>query len=169
MACLPDVIRLQQFLYEMCHLRIDENEAEQSLEEFIRKGILRGRLYHLIEDRVFCVLNVAHKQQKLLKQADNFCAAWNIVRKELPSLSKFASIIYIYLSNIVSVTVPDSCISMEMSPKQPLEFFVPMRQGKGLCSLALASYLAKLQNEFIDFSWEKLKAKAMLVAFYSVV
>ena len=42
LACLPDVIRLQQFLYEMCHLRIDESEAEQSLEEFIRKAVLRG-------------------------------------------------------------------------------------------------------------------------------
>lgn len=64
----------------------------------------------------------------------------------------------------MTVAVPRECISVEMSTKQPLEFFIPMRQGKGLCSLALASYLAKLQNDFIDFSWEKLKVKAMLVA-----
>ena len=44
LACLPDVIRIQQFLYEMCHLRINEREAEQSLKEFIEKGVLRGMI-----------------------------------------------------------------------------------------------------------------------------
>ena len=63
----------------------------------------------------------------------------------------------------MSVAVPKECISVEMNLKQPLKFFIPMSQGKGLCSLALASYLAKLQNDFIDFSWEKLKVKSMLV------
>ena len=57
---------------------------------------------------------------------------------------------------------------MEICPKKPLEFFIPMRQGKGLCSLALASYLAKLQNDFIDFSWEKLKVKSMSVSLISI-
>ena len=64
---------------------------------------------------------------------------------------------------IVTVTIPNEYIITEMSPRQSLKFFIPMNQEKGLCSLALASYLAKLQNDFIDFSWEKLKAKSMLV------
>uniref|UniRef100_A0A1X7THX8 Uncharacterized protein n=1 Tax=Amphimedon queenslandica TaxID=400682 RepID=A0A1X7THX8_AMPQE len=60
LVCLPDIIRLQQFLYESCHLRIDETEVASSLEKFIRKGFIR-----------------THKQQKLLAQAENFCVAWN--------------------------------------------------------------------------------------------
>ena len=73
-----------------------------------------------------------------------------------------------YSSTIESFPVPNEYISMEISPKQPLEFFIPMRQGKGLCSLALAIYLAKLQNDFIDFSWEKLKVKSMSASLISI-
>lgn len=50
---------------------------------------------------------------------------------------------------------------MEMSCKQPLEFFIPMKQGRGICSLALTSYLAKLQNDFINLSWEMLSVNSM--------
>ena len=56
-----------------------------------------------------------------------------------------------------NVTVPQE----PMTIKQRLGFFLPMKQGEGACSIALANYLARLQNDFIDLSWEKLKLKSM--------
>ena len=57
---------------------------------------------------------------------------------------------------------PDVTVPQEyMTIKQPLGFFIPMTHGQGVCSIALATYLARLQNDFIDLSWEKLKMKSM--------
>ncbi|XP_019856417.1 PREDICTED: E3 ubiquitin-protein ligase rnf213-alpha-like [Amphimedon queenslandica] len=80
LTCLPDIIRLQQFLYEMCHLRIDKTEVDQPFNEFIRKGFIR-----------------THRQKKLLAQAESFCTAWNSVKNELLSLSRKAYCIHCLL------------------------------------------------------------------------
>ena len=79
----------------MCHHRIDETEVDQSLEEFIRKGFMRS----MIVTKMFIkdsFLITAHKQQKLLAQAESFCIAWNNVKNELPSLSKNATYVIDY-------------------------------------------------------------------------
>ena len=67
--------------------------------------------------------------------------------------------------------MPQEYVSIEMTMKQPLAFFLPMKvhgqkacsmkQVEGVCSIALVTYLARLQNNFIDLSWEKLKLKSM--------
>ena len=54
------------------------------------------------------------------------------------------------------VTIDPKYASVEMTPAQPLAYFIPMEEGNGICSIALATYLAKLQNDFIDTSWGKL-------------
>ena len=46
--------------------------------------------------------------------------------------------------------------SEEITPYQPLAYFIPLNEGSGVCSVALATYLAKLQNDFIKTSWKKL-------------
>ena len=61
----------------------------------------------------------------------------------------------------MSIVVPPQYLEIQMTIKQPLGFFIPTKQGEGACSIALASYLARLQNDFIDLSWEKLKLKSM--------
>ena len=48
-----------------------------------------------------------------------------------------------------------------MSLNQPLAFFVPIKKGEGVCSIALACSLARLQNDFIDLAWAKLQVKSM--------
>ena len=60
---------------------------------------------------------------------------------------------------VLNVTVPPEYTTVEMTPQQSLEYFLPMKEGKGVCSVALATYLAKLQNDFIESSWGKLKVK----------
>ena len=46
--------------------------------------------------------------------------------------------------------------SVEMTPSQQLSYFIPLNEGSGVCSVALANYLGKLQNDFIEVSWKKL-------------
>ena len=45
--------------------------------------------------------------------------------------------------------------AVEMTLSQPLAHFIPMIEGN-VCSIALATYLAKLQNDCIERSWRKL-------------
>ena len=41
--------------------------------------------------------NTENKQKKLLRQAENFCTAWNKVKTELPTLSKFYTYMPLWL------------------------------------------------------------------------
>ena len=100
-----------------------------------------------------------------MKQVNSFCLAWNKVRKELPTLSKLlhntASMclnitesISLYLQATLSLDLKFA--SVEMTEYQPLAYFIPMKEGNGVCSIAVSTYLAKLQNDFIEISWKKL-------------
>lgn len=61
LACLPDIIRLQQFLYEMCHLRIDETEVDSSLEEFIGKGFMRSIILTIVLTISYLLQHISNK------------------------------------------------------------------------------------------------------------
>jgi hypothetical protein len=122
---LPEIVQLQNYLYETCHHRIDSKDAEKPIEQFISEHVK------------------VHQKKRVLQWVEKFCLAWNKVKTDLPTL--------------MCVTVPNEYINVTMSLEQPLEFFLPMKEGKGVCSVALLSYLARLQNDFIDLAWEKLK------------
>ena len=49
---LPDIVQLQTSLYEICHHRIDQKDAEMSIEEFIRGNIAKGRILMI---RMLCI------------------------------------------------------------------------------------------------------------------
>ena len=51
--------------------------------------------------------------------------------------------------------------SIVMSERTPLTYFLPMKTPEGMCGIALASVLGRLQNDFIEQSWKKLEFKAM--------
>ena len=84
-----------------------------------------------------------------------------LVSKVYVSFCVITSIFQLEISTD-GVTVPPEYLAMEMSVKQPLGYFIPMKRGEGICSIALAICLAKLQNDFISLSWEKLKVTTML-------
>ena len=62
-----------------------------------------------------------------------------------------------------------------MTEKQPVSFFIAAAKGPGECSAALATYLSKLQNDFIKsclqagelkFKWG-LKFHSKVTKYYS--
>ena len=50
MQYLPDVIKLHLSLYEMCHHRVDEEDAQTSFDEFIRKNVAKGTVYYVYSE-----------------------------------------------------------------------------------------------------------------------
>lgn len=114
---------------------------------------------------MYNIIIIEHQKRKVLKWAESFCSAWNKVKginiKTLRELLCDASI-FQWVIYTDGVTVPPEYLTMEMSVKQPLGYFIPMKRGEGVCSIALAICLAKLQNDFISLSWEKLKVTTML-------
>ncbi len=64
---------------------------------------------------------------------------------------------FLHMSCILAIVYLDKkYAAVEMTLAQPLAYFIPMREGNGICSIALATYLAKLQNDCIEKSWRKL-------------
>ena len=49
--------------------------------------------------------------------------------------------------------------SIVMSEQTPLAYFLPMKTPEGMCGIALANALGRLQNDFIEQSWNKLEFK----------
>ena len=111
----------------------------------------------------FDTFSTVHIRERLMKQVNSFCLAWNKVRKELPSLSKLLHNTACMRLNITesiflqgTLSLDLKFASVEMTENRPLAYFIPMKEGNGVCSIAVSTYLAKLQNDFIEISWKKL-------------
>lgn len=54
-----------------------------------------------------------------------------------------------------SLDVPQEFKRQLSSEKAKLDYFIPHKEGAGVCSLQLINFLVKLQNEMIETSWKR--------------
>ncbi|KAK2555497.1 E3 ubiquitin-protein ligase rnf213-alpha [Acropora cervicornis] len=115
---LPDIVKLQRFLMDQFHRRIDRTEAEKiKIRDFLRK-------------------NVSSKsaRDELASLIASFNKAWNLVRLNLDQEGRLRP--------------PSDLCQIPMDSTRPLAVLLPNASGMGICSLALVSYLTTVHNDF---------------------
>lgn len=80
--------------------------------------------------------------QEYSQLLNSFIEAWNTVRAHLPG--------HTFWCQGQRLQAPVDLCANAMSSASPLRMLLVGTRGPGLCSLALVTYLAKLQNEFLD-------------------
>uniref|UniRef100_A0A8C5J7S2 RN213 ligase n=1 Tax=Junco hyemalis TaxID=40217 RepID=A0A8C5J7S2_JUNHY len=122
-------LRLVKFLPEILALQKDlvrqfQNTAEIkdcSIREFLREP-------HSGEETL--------SKDLLERRVNVFLSVWNKLRSSLDTNGE--------------IKLPESYCDAELSLDSRLEVLLPRRQGLGLCSTALASYLIGLHNDFVQ-------------------
>uniref|UniRef100_A0A674GXD4 RING-type E3 ubiquitin transferase n=1 Tax=Taeniopygia guttata TaxID=59729 RepID=A0A674GXD4_TAEGU len=104
------------------------------LWKFLQKvGVEQGKLLHLIPLERSLVFT--RKRDLLERRVNVFLSVWNKLRSSLDTNGE--------------IKLPKGYCDAELSLESRLEVLLPRRQGLGLCSTALASYLIGLHNDLV--------------------
>uniref|UniRef100_A0A803XU37 RING-type E3 ubiquitin transferase n=1 Tax=Meleagris gallopavo TaxID=9103 RepID=A0A803XU37_MELGA len=118
-------LRLVKYLPEILALQRDLVRLFQNISD-AKRCTIREFLSEPVSDVMWVLLE---------RRVDVFLSVWNKLRSSLDTNGEFK--------------LPKGYCDADLTLDSKLEVLLPRRQGLGLCSTALVSYLISLQNDFI--------------------
>ncbi|XP_064403130.1 E3 ubiquitin-protein ligase RNF213-like isoform X2 [Halichondria panicea] len=119
---IPDIVRLQQFMFETFDRRLDKSKAEtMTIREFLKE----------VKDT-----RNENTKNECQEMIENLKKAWTLVGQKLKNHNR--------------LPVEEKYLITEIKDKTPLVYLIPTTMREGRCTTALVDYLVLTHNDFIE-------------------